>query len=145
MADYSYRSQPLTEEQRQRLKQWYNNHSGRPDDGAVGRRKLLNLTKPTRKKSAWQAYQSLYYSRKLKPIVESVYQEYKSWLADGEVAVSELAFRNRKCQELLGLESEEVKAEVEKAWLVNGSLETEDGETGSADDVQVTELKAMQT
>ena len=94
---------------------------------------MLNLTKPTWKKSSWQAYQSLYYAQKLKPVVESTYQAYRKGLPKGDVGLSELAFRNKKCQELLELESDEVKAEVEKAHVANSGLETEGDEVRSDD------------
>ena len=105
---------------------------------------MLNLTKPTRKKSAWQAYQTLYYADKLKPIVESAYEVYKKNLAEGEVGLNELAFWNKKCQELLELESDEVKVEVENMWVANCGPAKEGHETGSGDDARETELKALQ-
>jgi len=47
--------------------------------------------------------------------------------------MNKLAFRNKKCQELLDLESDEVKAAVQKAWVASASLELDGGEEGSGD------------
>ena len=47
--------------------------------------------------------------------------------------MNELAFRNKKCQELLDLESDEVKVVVQKARVANASLELDNSEEGSGD------------
>ena len=69
---------------------------------------------------------------------------YKADLPASKVAISELAFQNKKCQELLESESDEVKMEVEKAQNATSGLKVEGGKMCSADNVREAELKTLQ-
>lgn len=81
------------------------------------RRTPLNLLKRTSKKlSASQAYSRLYYDKKLKPTVDAKMSQYfaKNPQLRGNTGTA-LRYRNIVTQELLNADTDEVKAEVEKA------------------------------
>ncbi|KAI0038271.1 hypothetical protein FA95DRAFT_1457673, partial [Auriscalpium vulgare] len=96
-----------------RLKQWYNNHTrGAHSRSASGARGVIDLTgRLSRRLAPYQTYQTLYWASKLQAIVEP---EWKKFLetTPGEKPSGALAFRNRRCRELLAEETDEVKHAV---------------------------------
>ncbi|KAA1479940.1 hypothetical protein DENSPDRAFT_855603, partial [Dentipellis sp. KUC8613] len=144
----------------QRLKHWFNNHSGRADAGGVttgGRSKILNLTKIARRPTRHQAYQTLFWSRGLKEKVNAAYEEYRATLPSGHIPQQIVTFRNAMCKRLLEEETEENKLEVE-AFVEDGRARIVEEETldeearvlklrkqqRSIDSVRATGLAAMQ-
>ncbi|KAI0037480.1 hypothetical protein FA95DRAFT_1506931 [Auriscalpium vulgare] len=101
---------------RQRLKQWFNNKSRTASSGSGGKR-VLDLTGRTarRRLAPYQTYQTLYWTSKLQAIVEPEWQEHLD-TTPGETASGALAFRNRRCRELLAEESDEVRNQVAAAF-----------------------------
>lgn len=88
-----------------------NNHT-RPAKGE-GKPVKLDLSGKTKPKwQAYQAYSYLYYDAKLRDIIVPEYASYIAGLSEGAKADSLFAFRNRRLRELLELESDDVKANV---------------------------------
>jgi hypothetical protein len=63
----------------------------------------------------WQAYQNKFYSTKLKPKVEEVWEEYLNHVPEGQKPGKTLfEIRNQVVQKLYEEETDEVKQEVEE-------------------------------
>lgn len=113
--------------------------------GSGSRRKLLNLTKrTTRKLPSWQAYSRLYYDKKLKVIVDAKWKEHIAENPHLEKKKGEaLRHRNATIKEVFEIETDSVKAEVEKR-REEGSFSDDEGieEDGDGDeDVDPTEQR----
>ena len=102
----------------QRLKQWFNNHARGMAAGVSSERRLkpLNLSvRPTRKLSSTHTYTKLYYSSKLKPIVDKAWEEHVAENPGKNREKGErLRHQNKLIAELLSAETEEVKQKVEQ-------------------------------
>ncbi|KAI0057481.1 hypothetical protein BV25DRAFT_1920077 [Artomyces pyxidatus] len=124
---------------RKRIKQWYNNARGGNSTG--NGRRVLNLTaKPPHKLHPYQAYQTLYWQSKLKPIVDAAWVEHV--LAHPEHAKSGgLAFRNERCKALFAEESTEVREEVMRYCETD---DDDDDDESSAGDDGVEKLRAFE-
>ncbi|SRR5260221_2484509 len=83
--------------------------------GSERRLKPLNLSvRPTRKLSSTQAYTKLYYSSKLKPIVDKAWEQHAAENPGKSREKGErLRHQNKLLAELLHAETEEVKQKVE--------------------------------
>src|SRR5260221_8040715 len=83
--------------------------------GSEHRLKPLNLSvRPTRKLSSTHAYTKLYYSSKLKPIVDKAWEQYVAENPGKNSGGDQLRHQNKLLAELLSAETEEVKQKVEQ-------------------------------
>lgn len=97
----------------QRVFYWFHNHT-RGSSSGTGKRGVLKLQTKTKLLQPWQAYQSLFYRSKLKPIIDQAWEDYKSSLAVGtKPDKSRFLFMNEKVQEMFAAETEEVRELVE--------------------------------
>lgn len=93
-----------------------------PDDVAVAsghaqtKTSSLSRAKKERTKTDFTAYQTLYWDSKLKTTVLADWEIHRKTLDIPEKDHHKFlqAFRNKRCKELLELETDEVKAEVER-------------------------------
>jgi hypothetical protein len=74
---------------------------------------VIKLQKNTKTLPAWQAYQSLYYDRKLKTLADEAYTSYIKDIPEGTKPKGRLAILGEVAREQLQNETPEVKAEVE--------------------------------
>lgn len=92
---------------------WFHNHT-RGSSSGTGKRGLLNLQKKAKLLQPWQAYQNLYYSSKLKPLVDKAWEDYKAKFPVGvKPEKSRFVFGNEKVQSLYAVECQEVRELVE--------------------------------
>jgi hypothetical protein len=98
----------------QRIMFWFHNHT-RSTTSGTGKRAVLDLKGKRKLAAPWQAYQSLYYEKKLKALVESAWQEYLSSVPEGSTPKkTRFVVKNELIQRLYAQESDEVKEEVEE-------------------------------
>ena len=107
------------------------------------RKKPLTLIKRAKRKLAPpQAYLQLYYNKKLKAIVDARWEQY---IAENPsmkgVRGQVLKFRNAVIKELYDLETDEVKAEVERRCEEGGFTEDEDTDSNNDDGVVLSEQR----
>ena len=79
-----------------------------------GKSGVIKLQKNTKLLPAWQAYQTLYYEKKLKPLVEEAYSRRTENLPEGKKPKGRIAIIGEIAREQLENETPEVKAEVEE-------------------------------
>jgi hypothetical protein len=107
----------LTHKQRkipQRVFYWFHNNT-RTSSSGTGKRGLLKIKSKTRLPKEWQAYQTLYYKTKLKPLVDVAWAAYLATVpADTKPAKTRFAIMNEVVQKTFAEETEEVKKEVEE-------------------------------
>ena len=103
----------LAELIQQRLQQFINNHTRVMK--TKGHHQKLDLS--GKKKNVWQPYQAfshLYYKKGLGPSIKREYEEYVA-VALPDIKVEEpFVFHNRQLCEMLAVESDDVKQEVEQ-------------------------------
>ena len=88
---------------------------------------MIKLQKNQKKKlPAWQAYQALYYEKKLKPLVDEAYKRRTENLPEGTKPKARLAIIGEIAREQLENETPEVKAEVEEYRTNSKDEEVED-------------------
>ena len=93
---------------------WFHNNT-RTSSSASRKRSLLKINVKSKTLRAWQAYQSLYYQTKLKPIVDAAYKAYLETVPpDTKPEKTCFAIMNQVVQKAFAEEMEEVKAEVEE-------------------------------
>ena len=107
--------------------------------GSDRRLKPLNLNvRPTRKLAAIQAYSKLYYTSKLKPIVDKAWEEYVAQNPDQNGGKGEqLRQRNMLLAKLLHAETKEIKEKVEryrKEGIASGDESSDISEPDNAGD-----------
>src|SRR5260370_23124396 len=105
------------------------------------RKKPLTLIKRAKRKIAPpQAYSWLYYNKKLKAIVDARWEQY---IAENPsmkgVRGQVLKFRNAVIKELYNLETDKVKAEVERRCEEGGFTEDKDTDSNNDDGVVLSE------
>ncbi|KAI0039079.1 hypothetical protein FA95DRAFT_1577833 [Auriscalpium vulgare] len=100
-----------------RLKQWYNNHSrGAHARSAAGAKKVLDLSgKLMRRLAPYQTYESMFWESKLKAIIMPKWKTHLATVPGAHVKQA-LAFRNKRCRELLEEETDDVKQAVAVAY-----------------------------
>jgi hypothetical protein len=74
---------------------------------------VIQLQKNPKLLPAWQAYQSLYYEQKLKPLVDEAYKKHTDNLPEGMKPKPRVAIIGEIAREQLQHETPEVLAEVE--------------------------------
>jgi hypothetical protein len=101
------------------------------------RKKPLTLIKRAKRKLAPpQAYLWLYYNKKLKAIIDARWEQYIAENPSMKGARGQaLKFRNVVVKELYDLETDEVKAEVEKRCKEGDFTEDEDTQSNNDDGV----------
>lgn len=96
---------------------WFHNHTRGASSG-TGKRGVLKLRSKTKLLQPWQAYQSLYYKTKLRPLVDAAWGTYKAGFAAGtKPEKSRFAFMNDMVQDLYEAETAEVREKVEEHRL----------------------------
>jgi hypothetical protein len=117
---------------KQRIKQWYNNHT-RGDTSAPGEhRRVLDLnTKPKRQLLDWQIYSTLYYKDKLKDLIQTEWQskyleDHPDHDLETAIPTAPMAYRNEKTREYFEAETEEVKKQVKESRKTDQSASGED-------------------
>ena len=74
---------------------------------------MIPVSKPTKIPAPWQAYQKLYYEKKLKSIVDAEYETYVKTSKEGAKVKTRIQIQTEVCRREYEKESEEVKSEVE--------------------------------
>jgi hypothetical protein len=92
---------------------WFHNNTRASSSGS-GKRGLLKINVKSKVPRAWQAYQSLYYQSKLKPIVNAAYEAYLATIPPNTKPKTRFVIMNQVVQQSFAEETEEVKAEVEE-------------------------------
>ncbi|KAI0060275.1 hypothetical protein BV25DRAFT_1807555, partial [Artomyces pyxidatus] len=114
-----------------RLKGWFNNNTRGSKSGSNN--KVLDLSsKATRKLPPYQVYQMLYWKSRLQAIVDPEWEAHKA-STPGVTSRHRMAFRNKKCRELLEEESEEVQEEIRRYVDEGFEEEDESDESGGRD------------
>lgn len=88
-----------------------------------GKSGVIKLQKNTKLLPAWQAYQTLYYEKKLKPLVEEAYSRRTENLPEGKKPKGRIAIIGEIAREQLENETPEVKAEVEEYRMKEKEVE----------------------
>lgn len=97
-----------------------------------------------RKRSKWQtchAYSHLFYTSKLKAIIDKDYTDYCASLAPGAEPVKIITWRNQRIRELYAAETDDVKAQVEALCL---KTKPSTSELKAVDDMMAEGLPAEQ-
>lgn len=120
------------------MKSWYNNH-GR--EGQQDGQPVLDLGgKQTKALAPWQGYMKLYYTKKLKEIVDARYNQLEQDVASGLISKLPpvIKFRNEVVRELFNAEPADVHEEVAKfvRKLKQGDGDEGDEEAGEMENTQ---------
>ncbi|TDL15972.1 hypothetical protein BD410DRAFT_808467 [Rickenella mellea] len=102
--------------QKKRIREWFGNNGRKSGVNRAGRCKIMRLRGIPRIKPAWQVYSDLFYTTKLKATIDNAYRKHVEEAEAAHVNPdAKIAFRNRMVIEAFDEESEDVKAQVEKA------------------------------
>ncbi|THH18837.1 hypothetical protein EUX98_g8887 [Antrodiella citrinella] len=110
-----------------RIRHWFGNHTRKSVVGVSKPRLgkgMLKLGKRSQKLHPYQAYMKLF-CKKLRPIINERYDEYKASLDEEDEPIDKWPFTIKLVQELLSAESDDVKAEVERARDDNSDFDAE--------------------